>query len=299
MLKGSSRGRQHRVASLLVGTIASLGLVLGSALAADDISFKTVIKNVPTGGEPGRTSATTGKCAPGRHVTSGGVQVTGSGLNSLELEVGSTLPSKHNTAWAGGGNNTSGSTAQMTVTAMCAKGKFDYVTVKATVGPGGAVRKVAKCPLGDRVIGGGVGAPGNHGVEVFLSEPRDGPDKGTKLDDAWGGGENNSQTQSTTMTVTAVCQKLPKHAVKRVIGPRQVIQDGNFDTAQVFCPSGTHVVGGGSHTTPHSIDSEVESSFPIDGPDADTKPDDGWEADANNDGSGTTIKLRSVALCIA
>jgi hypothetical protein len=280
----------------VAGVSAGLLLVAGSALGLDSVSVKSVDRNVPSG-EPGRTSATV-KCPAGKHVTSGGVEVVGAG-SQLELEVGSTLPKKHNTAWAGGGNNSSGASADMTVTALCAKGNFDYVTVKAKVHDGKAVRKVAKCPLGDRIIGGGVGAPGDHGVEVFLSEPRDGPDKGTKFDDAWGGGENSSQSKTTTMTVTAVCQKLPKRAVKRVIGGKQVLPDNTSDSAQVLCPTGMHVVGGGAHTAPHSPDSEVHSSFPIDGPDADSKPDDGWQADANNDDSGTTIKLRSVALCVS
>jgi len=297
MPNGSSGGTFRRRAVLLaIGTGACLCVAIGGALAAG-VNFVTVSKTVPSG-EPGRTPATA-KCGSGQHVTSGGVQVTGPG-DELELEVGSTLPKKHNTAWAGGGNNTSGADAQMNVTAICTKGKFHYETVKAKVHPGKAVRKVAKCPLGMYVIGGGVGAPGDHGVEVFLSEPRDGPDKGTKLNDAWGGGENNSQSgKTTTMRVTAICEKVPKRSIKRVIGPKKLLPDNTSDAAQVFCPAGTHIVGGGPHTSPHSTDSEVESSFPIDGPDLDLKPDDGWESDANNDDSGFQIKLRSVALCVA
>jgi hypothetical protein len=186
----------------------------------------------------------------------------------------------------------------MTVTAICEKGKLVYKTVKATLPPDKAVRKVAKCPLGTRIMGGGAGAPGDHGVEVFLSEPRDGPDKGTKFDDAWGGGVNNSSSgPATKMTVTAICKKRAKSAVKKVVGPKQVIPDNSEDSGKAMCPSGTHVVGGGSHTAPHSTDSEVAGSFPIDGSDGDGKPDDGWEAIANNDNSGLQIKLHAVALC--
>ncbi len=271
-------------------------LAAGVAIASGGASYPSDSKSV-SNAEPGRTKDAV-KCPAGRHVTGGGVEVTGDD-STLDLEVGSTLPTKHNTGWSGGANNSGPSNGDMTVTAICEKGAFVYKTVKATVPVDKAVRKVAKCPLGTHVIGGGVGAPGDHGVEVFLSEPRDGPDKGTKFDDAWGGGVDSSQNTKTKMTVTAICAHLGKHAVKKVVGPKQVIPNNTEDSGKAMCPTGTHVVGGGSHTAPHSTDSEVESSFPIDGPDSDSTPDDGWKSFANNDGSGATLKLHAVALCKA
>ena len=296
MSQGSVGHRHLRRAAFAIAVATGVSAAgLGLALASGGASYETTSKNVPNTGAA-RTSATS-KCGSGRHVTGGGVQVTGE-AGSLELEVGQTLPAKKNTAWHGGANNTSSTTAQMAVTAICEKGKFTYKTVKASIPVDKAVRAVAKCPLGTFVLSGGAGAPGDHGVEVFLSEPRDGPDKGTKLNDAWAGGVNNSSSHKTKLTVTAICAKVPTRAIKRVDGPRQTLPDNTQDSGKAMCPSGTHVVGGGAHTFPHSTDSEVESTFPIDGPDADSKPDDGWEAVANNDDSGQEIKLRAIALCV-
>jgi hypothetical protein len=295
MSKRSSTALRRKAALLAGGAVACSLSFIGLALASGGASYETTSKNVPNTGAA-RTSATS-KCGSGRHVTGGGVQVTGE-AGSLELEVGQTLPAKH-TGWHGGANNTSSTTAQMTVTAICEKGKFTYKTVKASIPVNKAVHKVAKCPLGTFVLGGGAGAPGDHGVEVFQTEPTDGPDKGTKLNDAWEGGVNNSSSHKTKLTVTAICADVPKRAVKKVSGPRKVLPDNTQDSATAMCPSGTHVVGGGAHTHPHSTDTEVESTFPIDGPDPDTKPDDGWEAVANNDDSGFKIDLHSIALCVA
>jgi hypothetical protein len=289
------RFNSHFRPATVLGALIAAAAFAGAAIASGGTTYPTASRTV-SNAEPGRTS-TGVDCPLARHVTGGGVEVSGD-PGDLELEVGSSLPRKHDTGWAGGANDSGPVDAQMTVTAICEKGKFVYKTVKTKIPAGKAVRKVAKCPLGTRIMGGGAGAPGDHGVEVFLSEPRDGPDKGTKFDDAWGGGVNNSQSgKATRMTVTAVCKKRPKQAVKKVTGPKQVLPDNTQDSGKAMCPAGTHVVGGGSHTAPHSTDSEVESSFPIDGPDLDLKPDDGWEAVANNDDSGLRIKLHAVALC--
>jgi hypothetical protein len=283
--------------ALLAGGVAACGLiVLGPALGAGGIKYVTKETSVPNA-EPGRTAATA-KCPAGRHVTGGGAEITGDD-STFDLEVGSTLPAQHNKAWTAGANNSSFSAADMTVTAVCSPGTFVYKTVTLTVPVDKAKHRVAKCPLGTYVLGGGAGAPGDHGVEVFQSEPTDGPDKGTKLNDAWEGGVDNGQDSDTKLTVTAICAKVPKRSVKKVSGARKVLPNNTEDSATAMCPSGTHVVGGGAHTHPHSTDSEVESTFPIDGPDSDTKPDDGWEAVANNDGSGVQIDLHSIALCVA
>jgi hypothetical protein len=278
---------------LLIGGIACGAVLLGTALGAVAPKYVSTHKAVPSG-EPGR-SAATAICPSGRKVTGGGVEIAGS---DVELEVGSTLPKKRNKAWAGGGNNTSGSPADMTVTAICSKGKFTYKTTTKKVPFGKFARKIVSCPPGTFVVGGGAGAPGDHGVEMIQSEPRDGRDGDDDPDDGWLGGENNSvgTEKPVTMTVTAICSK---HKVKRITGKAKIVPLDTVDSATVMCPAGTHVSGGGSHTKPHSTDIEIGDSFPIDGPDADNKPDDGWEVDANNDGGPAQIKLRSIAFCVS
>ena len=288
-----SFGHRRRVAALLAGTCVLVIVLLGSALGAGGLSYVSKHKNVVSG-EPGRTYLSVA-CPGGRHVTSGGVEVTGDESN-LDLEVGSTLPTKNNTAWRGGANdNPPTPDANMTVTAICSRGKFFYETAKKQVKIGGFSRKIVSCPAGTEVIGGGAGAPGDHGVEVIQSEPRDGKDADTDPNDAWLGGESNSSSKVVTLKVVAICSKLKN--VKRVTGKPKTVAIDTQNSAKVSCPGGSHVIGGGSHTKPHSTNSEVADSFPIDGPDADSKPDDGWEVDANNDGGSAPIKLRSIAFC--
>jgi len=278
---------------LFTACVAVLMVLIGSALGAGGLRYVSKHKTVVSG-EPGRTYLSVG-CSGGRHVTSGGVEVTGDESN-LDLEVGSTLPTKNNTAWRGGANdNPPTPDGDMTVTAICSSGKFFYATATKNVKKGGFARKIVSCPAGTQVIGGGAGAPGDHGVEVIQSEPRDGKDADTDPDDGWLGGESNSSSKATTLKVVAICSKLTN--VKRVTGKPKTVAIDTQSSAKVSCPSGTHVIGGGSHTKPHSTDSEVADSFPTDGPDADTKPDDGWEVDANNDGGSAPIKLRSIAFC--
>jgi hypothetical protein len=268
-------------------------LLLASAFGALSLRYVSKDKPVPSA-EPGRTSLTV-PCSGGRHVTSGGVEVDGD-ESTLDLEVGSTLPAKHNKAWRGGGNNgpAADPTADMTVTAVCAKGNFIYKTAKKHLPVDGAVRKKVSCPVGTNVVGGGVGAPGDHGVEAFISEPRDGGDGDVLRDDAWTGGEDNGSNNGTTMKVTAICSKT-LHP-KQVVGKKRIVNPGAQNLARVFCPSGSHVVGGASHTKPHSTDSEIADAFPVDNGDHGSTPDNGWEVDANNEGSAP-LKLRSIALC--
>lgn len=277
----------------VIVSAALLVVLIGSALGAVAPKYISKHKTVVSG-EPGRTNLSVG-CPGGRHVTSGGVQVIGDESN-LDLEVGSTLPSGNGKAWRGGANdNPPTPNGKMTVTAICAKGKFFYVTAKKKVKVDGFARKIVSCPSGTNVIGGGAGAAGDHGVEVIQSEPRDGKDADTDPDDGWLGGESNSSSKAVTLKVVAICSKLKN--VKRVTGKPKTVAINTQASATVSCPKHSHVIGGGSHTKPHSTDSEVADSFPFDGPDGDTKPDDGWEVDANNDGGSAPIKLRSIAYC--
>src|SRR4051794_21038768 len=46
------------------------------------------------------------------------------------------------------------------------------------------------------------------------------------------------------------------------------------------CPNGTHVLGGGAKIFTSFGGASTQHSYPIDGKDADKKPDDGWEVAA-------------------
>ena len=289
----SSNGHRRRFALVIACALPCVILAAGAALAAGGLSYPAKQKSVSSA-EPGRTAESVNCPAAKPHVTGGGVEVAGD-ESGLELEVGSTLPkSKHN-GWRGGANNSSLSDAQMTTTAICAKGKMVYRSAKKAVAVGKAEQAKAKCPAGTNVVGGGVGAPGDHGVEVGATEPSDGGDRDSKADDAWLGRESNSSSAKTRMTVTAVCATRGKFAYVR--GPAKSVHNNTQVSASVSCSGSQQVTGGGVDVTGKSTDVEVADTFPRDDGDPGTKPDNGWRAGANNDGSGRTRSMRVFAIC--
>jgi hypothetical protein len=64
----------------------------------------------------------------------------------------------------------------------------------------------------------------------------------------------------------------------------------------VQCPRGTRVTGGGVDTSGNDKDLEVVSSFPRDGGDRGSRPDNGWFGRASND-SGSPEEMTVYAVC--
>lgn len=284
---------RRRLALLISFVLPCVILAVGSALGAGGLRYPSRQRNVSSA-EPGRTNATA-KCPAAKpHPTGGGVEVDGD-ESQLDLEVGSTLPTRHHNGWRGGANNSSPSNAQMTTTAICGHGAYVYKTVKRKLAVGKAVQKKALCPAGTKVVGGGVGASGDHGVEVGASEPSDGGDHDSKADDAWLGRESNSSSKRTVMKVTAVCAKRGKFAYVR--GPATALLNHTQGTVSVSCPASTQVTGGGIDVSGKSTNIEVGDTFPTDDGDPGTTPDNGWSATGNNDGSGATRGMRAFAIC--
>jgi hypothetical protein len=271
--------------------LACLVFAAGSALGAGGLKYASKQSNV-SNAEPGRTNATA-KCPGTKHPTGGGVEVNGS---DLELEVGSTLPTGGHDGWRGGANNSSTSSTQMTTTAICGGGAYVYKTAKKKVAVGHAEQKKTGCPKGTRVVGGGVGAAGDHGVEVGATKPADGGDKDSKADDAWLGRESNSSSKRTVMKVTAVCARRGQFAYVR--GSRAVVPNNTQGSVSASCPASTQVTGGGIDVSGKSTDIEVGDSFPSDNGDPGTTPDNGWTATGNNDGSGASTHARAFAICL-
>jgi hypothetical protein len=278
---------------LTLCVVPCLIVAVGSALGAGGFKYVSKQRSVSSA-EPGRTNATA-KCPAAKpHPTGGGVKVDGD-ESGLDLEVGSTLPTGHHNGWRGGANNSTSSAAQMTTTAICGKGAYVYRTAKKRVAVNKAGQAKAGCPKGTRVVGGGVGAPGDHGVEVGASEPADGGDKDSKADDAWLGRESNSSSKRTTMKVTAVCAKRGTFAYVR--GPATALPNDTQGTVSASCPGSSHVTGGGIDVSGKSTAIEVGDTFPSDDGDPGTVPDNGWIATGNNDGSGATKHMRAFAIC--
>ncbi len=228
----------------------------------------------------GRTQKAVGCPNSHPHVTGGGVQISGEDPN-FDLEVGATNVLGDGRGWFAEANNSSGNEAEMSVTAICAKGRFQYPDADKAGVPDDQVQRGVNCPHGFKLTGGGVETDGNFQVEVASTKPVDGPDRNSKPDDRWEGSANNGG-----MTVTAVCAKSGTY--KYVHSTRKSLPDNSERHTSVNCPSGTRVTGGGVDTTGIDPGLEVQSSSP------DLQ---GWFGAANNDNTGHNEKMQVFAIC--
>ena len=275
------------LATLVVALVALVAFVAPSARASDlkyVSKSKAVHSTLPH--QNGRGVAEPHCPASHPHVTGGGVKITGDN-GDLELHVGSTSPEPSH-SWLGEAINTSGSDAQMTTTAICSKGRFDYPLHTATIPRGGQTFKSVSCPHGTKVTGGGVATEGDSPrVGVVLSSPFDGPDANSTPDDGWQGSGNNGTSSPNTLTVTAVCAESGDY--KYVHSAPKPLPDNSRASASAVCPDGTVVSGGGVENSGIGFGAEIESSFPL--------PDTDWVGRANNDSTGHAETVQTFAIC--
>lgn len=198
-------------------------------------------------------------------------------------------------------NNSSGSPGTMVIHTSCAQGHFTYHDHEADFGPGTVADTKASCPLHTKLVGGGVRAdeqnqddPLAHQVEIGDSHPADGQDANSKPDDGWTATINNSPNSDTLVTVTAACASRGHY---RVVSsdPKHVPINHQVST-KAKCPRGSQVTSGGVSITDNDPDLEVAGSFPIDGPDRGSKPDNGWQGVANNQSFPDT-QTKAWAVC--
>jgi hypothetical protein len=187
----------------------------------------------------------------------------------------------------------------MVIWAICATGAtddFKYPHKTVNIASGHTNHAKVSCPAGYKVTGGGVAINGgNHSDEVTSSEPADGKDADHKINDAWFGIAGDGGPGPVTMTVTAVCALHGTYVVKA--GPSTNLVNNGAALSVVLCPSGTIAVGGGADIDGASTDLELHDTFPFDGNDADTTPDDGWQSEAYNDQSGHLHHMKTFAIC--
>jgi hypothetical protein len=277
--------------TVLVGLVASPAW----GVRAGPLRYPHDTKAVPNA-EPGVTSDTVACPADHPVATGGGVEITGN-QSGLDLEVGSTLPEGTGlNGWTAVATNSSPAGATMKVVAICARnGVTDRVRQK-TVPRNSQGEAKAVCPAGTKVTGGGVGITGgSHKQEVATTEPADGPDANNEPDDAWLGRANNGLNHSVTLTVEAVCSGQGAYDV--IISSVKTVANNAQVSAEAKCPIGEQVTGGGIEILGSSDGIEVADTFPIDGPDADSIPDDGWHGTANDDATGHQTHMQVFAIC--
>ncbi len=145
------------------------------------------------------------------------------------------------------------------------------------------------CPKGESPTGGGFQASAEMGFDEFqsaASKPLDGGDADRRPDDGW---EVRAQGASHGLSAAsyAICDK----GTHRYVSASHTVK--HLGAAKVQCPRGLHVTGGGG-SLGKAASSNLIASFPTDGKDRDTKPDDGWEAWGQ---AQAPDKLRVFAVC--
>lgn len=98
-------------------------------------------------------------------------------------------------------------------------------------------------------------------------------------------------------TATSLLIAAPAHALKvKYVAQNEVVLADSLGTADAFCPKGFHVTGGGAFSNGSYNETKIQSSYPIDGDDRNTKPDDGWRSIVWNTAS-TARNMESQAIC--
>lgn len=153
------------------------------------------------------------------------------------------------------------------------------------------------CRPGTRPLGGGaftLGGDPAEDVEVTGTAPLDLiPDDDSQFLNGWVGAAVNSSDTVAAMGVDSICARSVKPKYPSAEMP---LVDETVAGRDVMCPAKTSVVGGGITTTGSDKDLEVVSSFPLDGPDKKSQPDDGWFGRASND-SGADETATVFAVC--
>jgi hypothetical protein len=173
-------------------------------------------------------------------------------------------------------------------------GGLSYRSNEGTAGANSASSFIeASCAPGSHVVGGGVilgattHAPGN---DSYTRASRPFGNAGAPPKRGWRARVYNDAANTEPVTTYAVCTN---HDV------RYRIRSGVFHktrTATALCPAGTHVTGGGASLGGAATESRIVSSYPFDGGDPGTAPDDGWKVQAFNE-SGPDKRLTVFAAC--
>lgn len=235
----------------MCAAVAWAGRANDAVVAANDFI-------VPNSGGNGAQAG----CPVGQHVTGGGVGVTDndhfhawvswSGPLADDASAADTNTGDVATAWTAFVNHNGASPLAAKVFALCSSASD--ATVKAhtfTVPSVGWGTAVARCPAGQRALGGGVntttGPETQFSYTVLGSGPRDagGTVAGTVTGDvarSWSATIHNGTAADETFRVYALCSA-DSHAT--VVANAFSIRAGKDGAAAARCPGGSRVVGGG------------------------------------------------------
>lgn len=148
----------------------------------------------------------------------------------------------------------------------------------------------AECASGTRLVGGGVEIGGDFAESQFT---RSAPgDESLASGQSWVTVWANLAGSGKTASVTAACMDREVRRVRET----KTVEAGGAAAVKVSCPAGTQVSGGG-FIEADAFQSYLNSSYPIDGGDRGSRPDDGWKVRVRNSTAGSgkaTVEARCV-----
>jgi hypothetical protein len=150
------------------------------------------------------------------------------------------------------------------------------------------------CPAGQHVVGGGVETGSTAESHIFSTYPAGHGPTDPRPDNGWLATAWRGSGSPTSIDIIAVCREhLPRY-----FSSSAPVRAGKARALKVSCPRRSHVSGGGVRLIAESPSEDyVNSSYPYDGPDAGSAPDDGWKGRAYNL-SGDNDRVIVHAICI-
>jgi hypothetical protein len=220
---------------------------------------------------PGAVGSTTADCPGGTVVTGGGFSVSSDVLVYTQLKTGN--------GWSAFAKNPAASNRTLTVYATCLT--FPSVSTiqvaeNTTVSGGGSLAtKTVLCPAGTVAVGGGFTGTSDGSVWTFFS---------TLSGNGWQVSVRNFGSGSKTFQVMAVCLSGATLTSTNVTASKDISPGGN-GYAEISCPAGQVVTGGGWHM---EVDLQIYRASWYNGK---------WRVYAHNAGSFTrTLQARGVCV---
>jgi hypothetical protein len=169
---------------------------------------------------------------------------------------------------------------------ICSKKQLRYVRTDTPDGASSGRTGSTDCPGQLKLVGGGAFIATTDSY-INSSYPGPGNTWRARVFDTVGGAGG--------METYAVCRH--RTGVKIENASHAGISHGSAGTAIARCADNRHVIGGGGRLTGPIAKAHLAASFPIDGPDFDVTPDDGWKVVGYND-AGKPKKVTAYAICV-
>lgn len=240
----------------------------------------------------------TAGCGPAtRHVVGGGWLISGPPANDRHGESQqpvdyTDVDSAPDDGWSSAGfASQAGNLKAFGICELSTTPAYQQITLPDS---SGASRSATlKCGSGTgHVIGGGLSIATVESYDI-ASRPSDGADADHSPDDAWSGRVFDTLGGIGGFHIASVCQPGPVRYAKAT----RSVKAGHAAGVAVLCPAGTHDGDGGGVISGPAAQVHLAGSFPVDGTDQDSVPDDGWKTFAFNS-SPSKQTLTAYAVCL-